>query len=636
MKRLSAFRKMTVAAACCVFAFVACTDDDADNGNALPDGKYPMAFTASVDGLTATRATTTDGTTSWQANDLVAISMDGGTNHKQYKITDASTGVMSPNDEANTLYWNKTQETLAAWHPVNCTIGSNTGDNVVSITDQSSGFGTLENILHAPAKDYTFSSSNPVAFTFRHAPAKVKVTLQKGEDITDSDLSGATVRFMGYTAGALGYGGMTGSGSNGEITPHTETSAGGGSGTPATYTALLIPQQMQNQKFIRVTVGAGDAARDYFYIPTGDNDANLAAGNQYTYTITVKKTGLQVESVTASWNDNTSDGDAAGATFKIHLAAFTAPTHTSDYKVTDAENQVLTASDGVYSTASNAINISLSASSDYRLKKFLAKVTSGICKQRVAYAADTRTYTYTFYDIRSDLRLSDIQAEAVEASSTPASANIGDYYYADGTWSGTYTNSDASNPCIGIVFKVGTEVGGDNTNNYNTFFIDNAIHGYVVALTDAHTATCAWGGDGVLIGTSTSQEDYSGYSNSLKILAKAQEGNHLNPDDKVTDYPAMYYISEYEKSVAAPATSSGWYFPSTGQLKDIYDASNTIQNNFSTASGSWFQSADYLSSSEYDRGYIPYNVGYVSFKNGNKGYKEKDDGTVYVRAILTF
>lgn len=631
-KRQLSARLLAAALTICLYG---CSGEITD-GNTLPAGKYPMTFTAAVDGLMQTRATTTGGTTSWQENDLVAICMDGGTNHKQYKITDACIGAMSPNDEANTLYWSKTQETLAAWYPVSCTIGSNTDGNEVSITDQSSGFGMLENILHAPAKDYTFNNNSPVAFHFRHALAKVKVTLKKGEGMEGSDLSNATIRFMGYTEGTLGYGGMTGSGSNGEITPHTETSVGGGNSTPTTYTALVIPQQMQGEKFIQVTVGTDDAARDYFYIPTGTNDANLEAGKQYTYTITVKKTGLQVESVTASWNDNASDGDAASATFKIHLADFAAPTYTSDYKVTDAENRLLTASDGVYSTASNAINISLSASEGYRLKKFLTKVTSGICKQRVAYTADTRTYTYTFYDIHSDLWLSDIQAEAVEASFTPAAAKVGDYYYADGTWSDTYTNSDVSNPCIGIVFKVGTEVGGDNINNYNTFFIDNAIHGYVVALADAHTAKCAWGGDGVLIGTSTDQSDYMGYSNSLKILAKAQEGNHLKPDDKVTDYPAMYYISEYEKSVSAPATCSGWYFPSTGQLKDIYDANSTIQNNFSTAGGSWFQSADYLSSSEYDRGYISFNVGCVFFSNGSKGYKEKDSGPAYVRAILTF
>lgn len=145
--------------------------------------------------------------------------MDGGANHKQYKISDANTGAMIPDGDGNILYWSKRQETLAAWYPVSYTVGSNTGSGEVDITDQNTGFGALENILHAPAQDYTYSSSNPVAFTFRHALAKVKVTLKKGDGITDDDLSAATVTFTGYTAGSLGYNGMTGSGSNGDITP---------------------------------------------------------------------------------------------------------------------------------------------------------------------------------------------------------------------------------------------------------------------------------------------------------------------------------------------------------------------------------------------------------------------------------
>lgn len=602
--------------------FCACTDGDEPD---LPDGKYPMTFTAQVDGLTATRATTTDDKTSWEASDPVAISMDGGISYKKYKISEASSGTMIPDGEANTFYWSKTKETLAAWYPVSCIIGSNTGGGEVSITDQHSGFGTLENILHAPAKEYTYSSGGGVAFSFRHALAKVKVTLKKGDGIEESDLSNATVTFTGYTAGALGYGGMTGSnGSNSDITPKTETVNGA-----STYTTLVIPQQMQGEKFIKITVGAGNAARDYFYTPANSTDANLEAGKQYNYIITVKKTGLQVESVTASWNDSATDGNAEAATFKIHLATFSAPENTSGYKVTDANGSPLTASDNIYTTSSSAINISLSANENYTLKKFLTKVTAGICKQKVAYTADTRTYTYTFYDIHSDLWLDGIQAEAVAVSSLPTAAKVGDYFYADGTWSGTLT-TNSSNPCIGIVFKVGAGM-EDNVSNYNFFFMDNAIHGYVIALQDTHSSTCAWGGDGVLIGTSTNQDDFAGYSNTQKIIAKAQDGNHLKPDNAKDDYPAAYYISEYDKISSAPQSSSGWYFPSTGQLKEIYNVKGNIHNDMLS-----LQSGDYLSSSEFDRGYPAFNVGCVSFANGNSSYKEKDDGPAYVRAILTF
>lgn len=579
----------------------------------LSDGKYPMTFTAQVDGGTATRATSDN---SWTGGEEVAIQI--GSEVKKY--TAAQGGNLTVASSSTPFYWQNTNDiTVSAWYPYSAE--KPVADALTVKADQSNNTDyQASDYLEADKATVTFQ--NPT-LAFKHRTAKVIVTLKAGGGVTD--ISGATVKFLNQK-------GVEDNGT--EITSKKETADGS-----TTYAALVIPKQMKGEKFIQVTIGTGDTARDYFYTPTGANDANLEAGKQYTYTITVKKTGLEVVANTSvSWSgDNTiSGGDVTEATFKIYLAAFSAPTHTSDYKVTNAENQVLTASDGVYSTASNAINISLSASEGYRLKKFLTKVTDGICKQKMAYAADTRTYTCTFYDIRSDLRLSDIEAEVVEAPASTTAPKVGDYYYADGTWSETLTTDNPSNPCIGIVFKVGTEVGGDNTNNYNTFFIDNAIHGYVVALTDAHTAKCAWGGDGVLIGTSTNQSDYLGYSNSLKILAKAQEGDHLKPDNAKTDYPAMYYISEYQKSVSASITSSGWYFPSTGQLKDIYDASSTIQQNISTAGGSWFQSADYLSSSEYDRGYISYNVGYVSFSNGNKLWTEKDEGPAYVRAILTF
>lgn len=634
MSKAIKFKTYATAGIACLALLAASCSTDEDDGTTLPDGKYPMTFTAQVDGLTQTRATTDDnGTTSWTADDLVAISMDGGTSHKQYKINNATSGAMSPMNNTNTLYWSKTQERLAAWHPVSCTIGTTTGGGEVNITNQSSGFGTLENILHAPATDYTFSSS-PTAFTFRHALAKVKVTLQKGAGIEDSDLSNATVCFMGYTAGTLGYGGMTGSGDNGSISSKKETSS---DGSAATYTALLIPQKMQGKPFIKVTIGTSDATRDYYYTPMGENDANLEAGNQYSYTITVKKTGLEVESVTASWNDSPSDGEAVSATFNIHLANFTAPSNTSDYKVTDASDQELTASDGVYSTASNAISISLSASEGYRLKKFLAKVTAGICKRRVAYTADTRTYTYTFYDIRSDLWLSEIQAEAEETSSTPATAQVGDYYYADGTWSKTLTTNN-SNPCIGIVFKVGTNIGGDNINNYNFFFINNVIHGYVVALTDALATAGNWGTRGtdtpiVNVGDANVTA-YTGYSDTQTIIDTYSNGSAWD------DYQAFKAIADYRTSVPAPDVSSGWYLPSLAQLGDVQSALSSISTQLSATSATFKTGNDdsyWTSSEKSNRGW---DAWFIKMSDGTKESHSKDTSNGgkarYARAILIF
>lgn len=625
------FRHLAVAVFACLMA--ASCSDVTDDGTALPDGKYPMTFTASVDGLSApnpaSRATTdADGKTSWQENDPVAISMDGGANHKVYKISDAGTGAMVADGEANTLYWQRSNETktLAAWYPVSCTIG-NGGGSEVSITDQRSGFGTLENVLHAPAQDYTYSNGGSVAFTFRHALAKVKVALKKGDGIEESDLSNATVRLTGYTAGSLGYDGMTGSGSNGDITPKTETASGGA----ATYTALVIPQQMQGEKFIKVTITMNGVERDYYYTPAGSTDANLEGGKQYAYTITVKKTGLQVESVTASWNDSATDGDAENATFKIHLDAFSAPENTSNYAVTDANGSSLTAINNIYTTSSSAINISLSADGGYTLKKFLTKITAGICKQKVAYIADTRTYTYTFYDIRSDLWLDGIQAEVEAVGTSPANPNVGDYYYVDGTWSSTLDK-----PCIGIVFKVGAS-GNDQPSNYEGNK-PGAIHGYVVALQDALSTAGNWGTRGVETPIANvdnaSVTTYTGYSDTRTIISTYSGGSTWN------DYQAFKAVVDYRSSVPVPGISSDWYLPSLAQLGDVYNALSTIGIPLGIA-GAAFQTENdsrYWTSSEKKNEGL--DAWYIKMNNGTKESYAKD-GTnysraCYARAILTF
>lgn len=542
---------MAVAGLLCLLA--ASCSDVTDDAATLPDGTCPMTFIASVDGLTATRATTgADGKTTWQENDPVAISMDGGANHKEYKISNTTDGAMIPDGDGNILYWSKRQETLAAWYPVSCTVGSNTGSGEVNITDQNTSFGTLENILHAPAQDYTYSSGNSVAFVFCHALAKVKVTLKKGDGIEDNDLSTATVTFTGYTAGSLGYGGMTGSGSNGDITPKTETPANGGA---ATYTALVIPQQMQGKKFIKVTIGVGGAARDYYYTPTGSTDANLEAGKQYAYTITVKKTGLQVESVTASWDDSSiTPGTPTEATFQVHLPGSHGQTLTVDGATQVASSDVYTIN-GKKSTFS----IRYTITEENKAKGFL--IAKGIGNGKRTISDNTCTFTYS--NIRSDIWLN-----------YTLYAEVGYYYYNDGTCSSTYS-SGSSPACIGIVFKTGAGE-GDNISNYTAgTFTDNVIHGYVVALKNIGGDRKSWGNISN-VSLHTDNTKFYGYSNT-KVIKDAASYNETN-------FWACYHAVNY--APAAPASgTSGWYLPSLGEYNALWQVYGEIQSKLTAAGG---------------------------------------------------
>ena len=566
MNQSNPFRHLAVAGFACLMA--ASCSDVTDESITLPDGKYPMTFTASVDGLAApnpaSRATTdVNGQTSWQENDPVAISMDGCANHKVYKISDANIGAMLPDGEANTLYWQKSDETktLAAWHPVSCTIGSNTGSGEVSITDQRSGFGTLENILHAPARDYAYSNGGSVAFTFRHALAKVKVALKKGDGIEESDLSNAIVTFTGYTAGTLGYGGMTDSegmtgseGSNGDISPKAETPAGGGA---ATYTALVIPQQMQGKKFIKVTIGTGGAARDYYYTPTNSTDANLEAGKQYNYTITVKKTGLVV-TVTGNgtaWTDTPIDTDPdAAVTYHI-----TAPEGVTIEAAPGSGGSLTDDGNGSYTLlGGNAVTI----------------IGARIGIKGLYEVADGTTYT-----LKSDL--------LIEYSL--ADARVGDFYCKNSSGEGYLIPGDASLTeavtCIDIVYSTDVSRIGTAAKQALKKKDVSTPHGLVMALTDASEG-CRWGesskdensggADGAPFkaNTTTLQKQYNnvdGYAETHWIIDTYGNDGTALPDT----YTAFYHASRYgtaESSTgkyAAPEKTTGWFLPSMGQWWDI-------------------------------------------------------------------
>lgn len=596
-------RNLAVAGITCLLA-AACSDTD--DGSRLPDGQYPMTFTAAVDGLTATRAAGKD---TWTLNDQIAISVDGGVSSKKYKITNASSGAMEPAVTGDGYYWQNSQEnkTILAWYPAKDIAN-------VDISDQSSGFSAFD---YLKTESTTAGFGSDVALSFKHQMAKVKYTLAKGEGITDDELNAATVTISGYTNASFSKGTVSGD-DNGWIEPTVENASSG--------EALVVPQQMQGKQFIKVTIG--DKA--YYYIPKGVDNGNLRAGYIENYTITVKQSGLSV-----LWQEGEQiDDTAEEATFKIHLKDFTAPEHTSGYSVTDADGVPITATSGVYTLAGNELNISLSAADNYRLKTFLTKVTAGFCKQRGSYAAATRTYTYTFRDIRSDLFLDDIQADAEEATSPLPQLKAGDYYYADGTWSSTLTK-----PCIGIVFKAGAGQ-DDQASDYNSL-VDNAIHGYAVALNDAHIAAGAWGIRQVDVSDIENNDGsagtkYDGYKNTTVVRKlSAYRSTDVSQPTANGQYWAFKVASEY--GITAPDNTSGWYLPSIQQLADICSLSE-LATRLTAAGGADFRQARYWSSTEKSG----YDAWYYQFDGkGAAGYAKSNDGgnylrSSYVRAILTF
>lgn len=254
----------------------------------LPAGKYPMTFTAQVDGLTATRATSDN---SWAGGEEVAIQI--GSEVKKY--TAASGGNLTVASSGTPFYWQNTSDiTVSAWYPYSAEKPAADALTVKADQSQSDNYQLSD---HLEADNATVTFQNPT-LAFKHRTAKVIVTLKAGGGVTD--ISGATVKFLNQT-------GVDGGGT--EVTPKTVIS-----GT-TTYTALLISQNLQNKKFISVTLADGNGGSNtYYYTPTQENEANLQGGKQYTYDITVKNGSLEVTTNTSSpqWqggNDETVTGE---------------------------------------------------------------------------------------------------------------------------------------------------------------------------------------------------------------------------------------------------------------------------------------------------------------------------------------
>ena len=261
---------------------------------------------------------------------------------------------------------------------------------------------------------------------------------------------------------------------------------------------------------------------------------------------------------------------------------------------------------------------------------------------------------------------------------------IGDYFYSDGTWSDgglrkIYSDGrrEIADPkpgpdrsggkvVIGIVFQTDPYRIGRAEKEA----LSGKAHGLVMALrTPTSIAPVAWWkfrldeqdeGLTKCLTKKLRYEDISGYGNCKHI--RSNRGS-------LDDYPAFKSAEEY--GVQAPATTTGWFLPSSGQWWDILqnlgschalaqsdqqnssatedpDAAGFVWNgNVAAALNGWLSEVAaegkstfdesmmwFWSSSEYSNGYaLAWNVtiyGWLKSSHTSKGFRG------YVRPILAF
>lgn len=318
MDKSSLFSSIGIAIMCCLFA--SSCSKEVEAGGDLPDGKYPLSFATSVKELRVTRSATADGT--WQSGDRIAVKVDGDANVKTYTpSSDAASATLTSTDP---FYWKKSDETkkVSAWY-----YGDNTFRNEIQDTwsvqaDQNANDGYQKSdFLYAPEKEITFAGRTTTNLAFYHQTARVVINIENAEAATDANaiqsvtignednlaLSGA------YTEPAdvntTGIWDIS-SGTSGTITPKEIIPTGT---YLKSYSALVIPQAMSaktNKKFLAVTLTDGNT---YYYTPA-NQEADLVAGQQYTYNITVKNGSLVVTvDMLGEWQeDGSSDETSVG------------------------------------------------------------------------------------------------------------------------------------------------------------------------------------------------------------------------------------------------------------------------------------------------------------------------------------
>lgn len=230
-----------------------------------------------------------------------------------------------------------------------------------------------------------------------------------------------------------------------------------------------------------------------------------------------------------------------------------------------------------------------------------------------------------------------------ETPITLAMATIGDVILTDGSFAAPSTTSAKA----AMIAYIGDDADGSDATNPNKW------HGLAIALADESASFCAWAGtnESAGVSTSTAMIDHKAFLNGI-----------ADTETLITKYGDDYAAAKaknYETTVAAPASTSGWFLPSSGQWLKFFEAAGVDVTNWTafdyapapdggtqadnwtkintllTAAGGPVKTSYYWSSSE---GFIN-SAGAVNFKLGSGvrlRLSNKSPASSYVRSFLAF
>ena len=260
---------ISIIPAAALLLLAACSQDElAEQGTALPDGKYPLqigsvTLSAEVSGQPWTRVAedASNGESSvWEWDGAEQIAVQLGDETAVYTLNTDKT--LTPDKQ---LYWKNTQPaTVTAWYPAT--------DGTISLADQSEG---LAYVLQATAENVTYDKTVSLGFT--HQLAKVHIVLN-GTQMN----SVTSVEVYGYTSCTNNEGVATGGNEQGWIKMKHTTYTNG----MECWEANVVPGAIDIKNFIRLN-GYNVLTEDNWQ---GFADNTLKAGSINTVDLTVGDT----------------------------------------------------------------------------------------------------------------------------------------------------------------------------------------------------------------------------------------------------------------------------------------------------------------------------------------------------------
>lgn len=388
--------------------------------------------------------------------------------------------------------------------------------------DEEKGYQKSD-FLYAAPKDISFSDTDK-SLAFTHQTARVVINIKKAEAATEtSSITKVTIGYDNNLALSGTYsvpteGNATGTwntsgGTKGTITPKDIT-ASGSSDILKTYAALVIPQNMSEQKFIAVSLRDGNT---YYYTPH-NTDADLKNGKQYTYNITVKHGYLEV--VTVKTDGEWGEGVETEVKSKEVAENFTADDlKIGDYYYSDGET-----SDGGYRKYTDNTDDILD------IKPVLTNPNTGkerTCIGIVYWVGDIKGDNYTLLNNKFP---DGTQGLVVSLWDMPDPDNTSSVTM---TW--TYGDSEFVNDWLGS-----DVTWTERPDGFTSIQIDNKMQGY------ANTIAL---------------KEYNKY-------VEGKDGNGYGKDGNKRVKPVKG-LDAFETVHRSPSNSSGWYWPSVCELQYV-------------------------------------------------------------------